>query len=124
MSEVDRPRKPRLPLEVARRLDPICDRFEDDWLEGRRPRLEEFLDRAPEADRPALLGELLALEMDYRLEHGEQPTAAEYCLRLPEYAGLIDAALAQLTRDPENAALTWKTALATHAGTTLALPAA
>jgi hypothetical protein len=45
-------------LEVARRLDPICDRFEEDWLAGRHPQIEEFLDRVPQAERPALLGDL------------------------------------------------------------------
>jgi WD40 repeat protein len=133
MNEPDGPRKPTLPLEVARRFDPICDRFEDDWLAGRRPQLEPFLELVLQADRPALLRELLALELDYRRQCGEQPTAAEYRLRLPEYAGLIDAAIAaQLTNDGDNITTRWqrpdfalecRETLTTHAGTALALPA-
>jgi serine/threonine-protein kinase len=133
MIEPDGPRKRTLPLEVARRFDPICDRFEDDWLAGRRPQLEPFLELVAQADRPALLRELLALDLDYRRRCGEQPTAAEYRLRLPEYADLIDAALgAQLTMDGENVAnrgqqpdfaLECGETLTTHAGTALTLTA-
>src|SRR6516164_5114190 len=97
MSEPDCPRKSRLPLEVARRLDPLCDRFEDDWLAGRRPRLEEFLDRVPPADRPALLAELLGLELDYRLRRGEHPEAEDYRQRFPGCGEVVEAAFAALT---------------------------
>jgi serine/threonine-protein kinase len=87
-------REQTLPLEVARRLEPVCDRFEDDWLAGRRPRLEEFLEGAAEADRPALLRELLGLELDYRARRGERPEPEEYRRRLPGHAAVIDAVFA------------------------------
>jgi serine/threonine-protein kinase len=83
MNEADGPRKPTLPLEVARRFDPICDGFEDDWLAGRRPQLEEFLDRVPQSDRSALLREMILLEIDYRRRAGEQPATEEYLARFP-----------------------------------------
>ena len=86
-----------LPLELARRLDPLCDRFEDDWLAGRRPRLEDFLDRVLPADRPALLAELLGLELDYRLRRGELVEAEDYHRRLPGCDEVIEAAFASLT---------------------------
>jgi serine/threonine protein kinase len=97
MPEADGPRNPTLPLEVARRLDPICDRFEDDWLAGHHPQLEQFLDLAPQADRPALLGELLALELDYRRRSGEHAEAEDYRRRFPGYDEIIEAAFAALT---------------------------
>jgi hypothetical protein len=78
-----------LPLDLARRLDPVCDRFEDAWLA--RPRIEDFLEDLPEPDRPALLRELLWLDLDYRGRNGERPLAEEYRRRLPGYAALIDA---------------------------------
>jgi hypothetical protein len=59
------------------RFDLVCDRFEAEWLAGRRPRLEDFLSQAEEADRAALLRDLLALDLDYRVRHGEQPAAGE-----------------------------------------------
>ena len=97
MSKPDCPRRPLLPLDVARRLDPICDRFEDDWLAGRRPRLEEFLDRVPPADRLTLLAELLGLELDYRLRRGEHVEAEDYRRRLPGCDEVIEAAFASLS---------------------------
>ena len=42
-----------LPPGQAGRLDPVCDRFEDIWLAGGAPRLEDFLPQVEEADRPA-----------------------------------------------------------------------
>jgi tetratricopeptide (TPR) repeat protein/tRNA A-37 threonylcarbamoyl transferase component Bud32 len=90
-------RYPTLPPELAGRLDPLCDRFEAAWQAGERPRLEEFLPLLEEPERPALLGELLALELGHRRRLGEQPTAGEYRARLPAYASLIDAVFAPST---------------------------
>lgn len=78
-----------LPLDVVRRLDPVCDRFETALLA--RPRIEDFLKDVAEPDRPALLRELLRLDLDYRVRGGEVPLAEEYRQRLPVYAALIDA---------------------------------
>jgi serine/threonine-protein kinase len=89
-------RHPALPPGLAERLDPVCDRFEAEWLAGRPPRLEDFLPLADEADRPALLGELLALDLDYRSRGGERPAVDDYRRRLPEYAGVAEAVFAAL----------------------------
>src|SRR5262245_44077258 len=64
-----------LPLEAARRVDRICDRFEQAWQAGRRPQMEEFLREVEDSERPALWVELLMLERRYG-----SPDAA----RLPE----------------------------------------
>src|SRR5947209_4324912 len=73
-----------LPLPLARQVDEVCDRFEDAWLEGRQPRIEEFLSEASEPARPALLRELLRIELEHRCRRGEQPAAAEYVARFPQ----------------------------------------
>jgi serine/threonine-protein kinase len=78
-----------LPPGLAGRLNPVCDRFESQWLAGAAPRLEEFLPLVAEADRPALLRELLDLELHYRGRKGEHATPEEYCRRLPQYADVI-----------------------------------
>ena len=78
-----------LPLGLAGRLNPVCDRFESQWLAGSRPRLEEFLPLAVEADRAALLRELLELELHYRSRRGENITEQEYRQRLPKYSDLV-----------------------------------
>jgi serine/threonine-protein kinase len=72
-----------LPATLTPRADQECDRFEAAWKAGRRPRLEEHLAAVPEPDRPALLRELLLLEVDYRRLTGEQPAAEEFLARFP-----------------------------------------
>jgi hypothetical protein len=79
---------------MARRLDPVRERFEADLLAGRRPRLEDFLPQVEETDRPALLRELLGLELEDRARRGEHPGAEEYHRRLPEYAAVLDEVIA------------------------------
>lgn len=69
-----------------------CDRYEASWLAGLRPRVEDFLDDAPAAERSDLLRELLALELEWRRRSGEQPTSAEYLARFPDDPATIDAA--------------------------------
>jgi WD40 repeat protein/tRNA A-37 threonylcarbamoyl transferase component Bud32 len=88
---------PTLPQELAVPFRPICARFAADWQAGRRPRLEDFLTEVEEPDRPALLLELLTLELQERTHRGEGPTVAEYHLRLPRHATVIDQAFAILT---------------------------
>ena len=71
------------PLEpLSPQLDNLCDRFEVALRaagpEGPRPRIEDYLADVPEAERPALLRELIALEVAYRRGWGENPRAEQY----------------------------------------------
>src|SRR5262249_51516414 len=72
-----RPARGGVPLRVQRRVGGICARFEAAWRDGRRPRLDEHLGELPDAERPALLAELLRLEVYYRSRAGESLTAGE-----------------------------------------------
>jgi serine/threonine protein kinase/WD40 repeat protein len=77
-----------LPLSLALRVDEACARFEAAWQDGGRPRIEDFLAATPEAERAALLRELLPVELELRRSVGEQPTADEYRARFPAHAAL------------------------------------
>jgi tetratricopeptide (TPR) repeat protein len=67
-----------LPLDVEEQVDKICDRFEDAWKQGQRPRIEDYLGKIGEAGRTALLHHLIKLDIDYRRRAGEDPTAEDY----------------------------------------------
>ncbi len=83
-----------LSLLEWRRVDALCDQFETDWQQQRRPRIEEYLARAEEQSRPALASELLRIEMEWRLQVGEQPSAGEYATRYPALTGSLPDFLA------------------------------
>ncbi len=86
-------------LARARRIHRACERFESDWRRGKAPILEEAISAALSEDRDALFPELLALEVELRLEANESPQAADYHPRFPEYARLIDAHFRELERE-------------------------
>jgi eukaryotic-like serine/threonine-protein kinase len=73
-----------LHIDLARRIDEVCRRFEAVWREGRQPRVEDFLVDVSQEGRPALQAELEALERELR-QSGETvarpeagpPTASE-----------------------------------------------
>jgi hypothetical protein len=71
------------PPAVATWADQVCDRFEDAWGAGLRPRLEDYLAAAPEGERLTLAYELIALEAHYRRLSGEDPRPEDYRPRFP-----------------------------------------
>jgi hypothetical protein len=40
----------RLPLALALRVNAACERFENEWRAGRKPRIEEELENYPEGE--------------------------------------------------------------------------
>jgi hypothetical protein len=94
MSQAFSSRKSSRPLSLNLRIDQACDRFELAWQAGERPRIGDYLVDTPEPERSALLRELVALDIDYRRQKGEQPKAEDYQALLPpaQLASLLDAA--------------------------------
>jgi serine/threonine-protein kinase len=86
---------------LARRVDQACDRFERAWQAGPRPRLEDFLEPAPAAERGVLLRELIIVDVERRRWLGESPQPHDYAAYLPE---LDPAWLARLLEAPVPAA--------------------
>jgi serine/threonine-protein kinase len=76
-------------------IDWVCDQFEAEWRARRGPRIEDYLRRVAAPDRPTLLRELLAVELEYRLRQGERPLLAEYRPRFAEYARVVESAFAK-----------------------------
>lgn len=73
----------------AQLVDALCDDFDAECQAGRIGKIEDFLARVDETSRPALLEELLALELWYRRKRKEHPAAETYERRFPEYAELV-----------------------------------
>jgi serine/threonine-protein kinase len=81
-----------LSLSAERRLDGVCLRFEAAWQAGQRPLIEPYLNDVPPGERPALLRELVALDLVYRRRVGETPTPDDYRRRFPEQETLVQDA--------------------------------
>lgn len=73
--------------------DRLCDQFETAWKSQQAPRIEDYLVHTRESARPALLRELLLLEVDYRARAGQVPAASEYRARFPDFVGVVNAVL-------------------------------
>ena len=43
-----------LGIDLARRIDALCRRFEADWRAGRQPPIEDYLVDIPDDGRPTL----------------------------------------------------------------------
>src|SRR4051812_14740900 len=87
---------PRLPLELVDRFDQLCDRFDAEWRAGRRPRIEAYLAGESEANRPWLLRELLAAELERRIKLGEHPRTSDYVERFAGVAPIVAALLEEV----------------------------
>jgi len=77
------------------RIREQCNRFESARRSGQQPSIEAHLEQAPEADRPELLRELIAVEITLRRERGENPSPLEYHERFPEDAAMVEAAFSR-----------------------------
>src|SRR5438067_7134694 len=92
------------PFQISdlRRVVSACEQLEAAWKEGRRFRIESFLENIGSSGRPWVLRELLALEVELRLERGERPTPREYLDRFPRDAQAVEAAFRTIGVDPSS----------------------
>jgi eukaryotic-like serine/threonine-protein kinase len=95
MTEVPSATDNRRRLSPARRVDAACDRFEAAWRSGQDPRIEDYLEAAAQAERPALLRALITLEVELRQGRGEHPAPGEYRDRFPGQSARVNAAFAE-----------------------------
>src|SRR4051794_19590759 len=83
-----------IPIELVDLVDRACDRFEAEYRSGSIPRIEAYLAEAPELARPALLRQLLLLELDMVRPDGPRPGPDDYRARFPDLAWVVDSAFA------------------------------
>lgn len=77
-------------VRLVKHREQVCDQFESAWQAGKRPAIEDFLPLAAGDERPHLFAELLALELEYRRDLGEDLRRDEYEARYPNYHDLLD----------------------------------
>jgi len=82
----------KMAQERLERLDVACDRFEAALRTGQHPRIADYLSDVAETERSTWLRELLSLEVDWRLRHGEKPAPADYLDEFPEDWQTIETA--------------------------------
>ncbi|MHC5541786.1 hypothetical protein ACYOEI_26510, partial [Singulisphaera rosea] len=75
-------------LEAQYAIDQISSRFESVWRAGQEPVIEDYLDRVPVVDQPALFQELLILDLAYRERQGQPPAWENYGARFPAFAAI------------------------------------
>jgi serine/threonine-protein kinase len=85
-------------LSLARRVDTACDRFEEAWQAGEKPRIEYFLRDSTGNERACLLRALLSVEVELRLAAGESVLSGQYQSRFPDDFAAIAFALAEPSR--------------------------
>jgi serine/threonine protein kinase/formylglycine-generating enzyme required for sulfatase activity len=69
-----------------------CERFEMEWRNGRTPQIQAYLESVRPGQREKLLRELLAVEVELRISHGENPTPAQFRSRYPDWGHAITVA--------------------------------
>jgi hypothetical protein len=84
-------------------IDGLGDRFDQELVNGDAPRIETFLAQAPEAARDGLLAELLAMEVEYRIQRGEGPDPGEYVQRFPQQQSTIVSVVPATPQEPPTA---------------------
>jgi len=85
------PRSDRnLALGTARQIDHLCEQFERALQAGQPVTIESCLGEYSGLERSALLRELLALEVEYRLRRGQRPTPDDYLLRFEQHQDVVD----------------------------------
>jgi PAS domain S-box-containing protein len=80
---------PTLDPALARQMDRLCDAFEDACKSGQVPRIDDYLNSAPEAARPALLRELARLDEYYRTDSAPPAGRERYTFVRPHAEGGI-----------------------------------
>jgi hypothetical protein len=92
-----------LPVAAMMRIDALCQRFEAAFQAAPGgaglPRIEDYLGPIPADEAPALLRELIKLDLHHR--RAERPSLDEYQARFPRHRDLIAGLFADLVQSAE-----------------------
>lgn len=66
-----------------------CDRFQDDWIHGKDPRIEEYLNGIPHCDRERLFENLFRIELANFHADQTTPILQHYLARFPHFERIV-----------------------------------
>jgi hypothetical protein len=70
-------------------IDVVCDEFEQAWVVGEAPQIENYMNRAGEESRMETFRELLKVEIELRRSANELVKTADYLNRFPGLESVI-----------------------------------
>src|SRR5262245_57646375 len=79
-----------VPLDLAILIDSLCTRFEEAWRAGQEPKVEGFLERVDRSVVPAVLRELVALEIELCRSAGRTVVLDDYRQRFPIHLTAVE----------------------------------
>ena len=103
-----------LPLAVHRQIDQYCLAYEQKLQQGKRPDLSKAVYRQKPAVQGPLLTELLAVELQWRVSHGQAPKAADYLAAFPDYAEIVRSVCRRVLGPAEGVTLSFAADADTH----------
>ncbi|MCA9093127.1 MAG: hypothetical protein KDA68_06545 [Planctomycetaceae bacterium] len=71
-------------------LDVICQAFQKELEEGRRPKIEKVLSQLKEKYHERVLRSLMMSEIGYRRRSGESPSQSHYAARFPAFEEVVE----------------------------------
>ena len=81
-------------MTSERHLDKLCEEFDRAWRDGKKPRIEDWIDKVPEDERPVLFGLLARREKAFR---SDETLVEEFNARFPGMSELIGALFLEST---------------------------
>ncbi|MGN6543405.1 MAG: hypothetical protein ACTHK7_00025, partial [Aureliella sp.] len=76
-------------INRLREIDAICETFEQAWVSGRQPQIEDYVRSAHNDTATTLWQELVLIELQRMRASGRSPSEGEYRRRFPELSHLI-----------------------------------
>lgn len=84
-------------LNRLKQINSVCEQFEDQWLNKKQPRIEDFMTKIEAEDRSELLQELVRIELFYLGENGYTPEIDSYRQRFPDMENYVIRAFDETT---------------------------
>ena len=83
-----------------RLIDECCDAFESAWEQGKKPRIEDYLDEVSPEEWRGLLQELLRSEWELSVKMGVVPDQSDYLRRFPDEQSIVESAWGHFSDEP------------------------